>query len=320
MNNQSRVTAWPFLLLWGLGLFLSVSIVHATPIDILVKLSDVEKQEPRNAEVRFEAVAPEGAQISQELKKQGPGEYVLKGDFNLKNVDVYEIYIDIDNPFSKRCIKVRCDGFKDKPKQSHQFFVAKETEFTYTYLDRGRRYLNSPPFDRALAHFEIAVEKDPLMEPLDQYKVRLHYNYAVALVNSIKYLNYNNIEKATTIYKNLLSFYKDHKMFFDREKITEDLLNNGIKDLEAYELNIKYGNIRSSFVEKGYRQAAALAMEGLQEYEKKPQQFLAIGLNRKRLYQDALDSYGMAVKQAEAEGASDVQQLKASFQSLRDRL
>jgi tetratricopeptide (TPR) repeat protein len=278
-------------------LVLSMAFAAAADLKLTVRVRELGTSKPVDAKVTLEVHGE-----SREFTRKAPGECSFNESMGFPNPDAYRLHLSPESPYIPRTVRVRCDRFKDQVTKSHFFSLAKEKEeFTYRYLDEGRKYF-SRDFDGALAHFEIAYDRMKGDES-KEYQVRLKYYYAKALHNTCLSLEYDTGAEGIKLYDELMDHYGSERSIYRKLGLTGDLLMKDRRDLEDKERISKYRGIPVLFKLMRYAEAAGLAEEALEAFKQDPKGFSRIGLTQDRLLTDAGVSYLKAAEDAEKGGA-----------------
>lgn len=296
-----------FFISFLLCVSLIVSILFPVPLEAVNLEIDLRVKDIDNQPVSANKISLEFDGLSKDFKCNTIGNYSVKEKLNGNKIDSYEIYMDFGKPYLNRNIRFKEPS--DNTVKLINIYKAQDDNYNYNYLQKGIEYLYIQPYDKALAHYEAAKKKYPLMT-LDQYNVCLYYNYAIALANTYKYDNYDNYNLAINYLETLIKLYEEdnNKKYFAIEHISKDKLREDVKDLRNFKKKIKrtqflndYQLIQESFKKKEYEKTADLAESQLEICKNESELCKSTPLNEDRFLTDAGVSYLMAAEQAEKE-------------------
>jgi len=282
-------------------------IIFPTPLvcanfEILISVKDIDNQP-----IAANTITVELAGGVYEDFEDKNGYYLLKKQTSTDKIDSFEISVNFGKPYLNRNIRIA--DSPDKIEKPIKLFKAPDDDYYYNYLQKGLRYVNIRPYDKALAYYEAASKKYPLM-PLDQHSACLYYNYAIALANTYKFNNYDNYDLSISYLENLKDLYDNekNKIYLDPEVKSKEKLEKDIEDIKNYKQKVErtnflndYQKVQEEFRNGNYLESAKLAERLLKVCEDNKKLCKSTPLNEDRFLTDVGVSYLKAAEQAERE-------------------
>lgn len=297
---------WKSIIL--LGWYLAVvSGVFTPAIAADLNLAVVIRDLARNAPVEKVRIVMETEEGPKDLSEKRPGYYEFTGSLGSSPRTVV-LSVTPPTQFADREVPVRLRTSGARPRWNLKMFVVeKSTEVNHDYLGRGVAHFRTGDYEKAWAHYDYGFAMEGGYQPIDDFYVKLNFNYARALHNVCVGLPYDTCDRAAKVAKSMLDIYDTKEKVFARNGVERAQLEQIIRDRNIRLLRARYyQEVRSPFTAGSYVDAAKAAEALLGEAKQQPQIFADARITVDLLSDAAGVAYLKAVEEAEKTGEVDI--------------